>query len=242
MNHFYAMKPPAIGSVTLGEIPRVVAIIDEFLDMHRIGELKKSGVDILEIRVDKLGTDIPSLCVFIDKIKKTAGFPCIGTVRETAENRDKRDDIFTAIMPFIDAVDIEGDTSINRQVIAHAAGKTIIVSEHDFEKTPDIVHLEDIAAKAESLGADIVKIAAMAKNRHDVARLMAFTAAGNGNLVTIAMGEYGTIARVLAPVFGSLFTYGYVTKSVAPGQLPVGKLIEELRLFYPAYKAKDTTP
>jgi 3-dehydroquinate dehydratase-1 len=56
------------------------------------------------------------------------------------------------------------------------------------------------------------------------------------------MGEYGTIARVLAPVFGSLFTYGYVTKSVAPGQLPVGKLIEELRLFYPAYKAKDTTP
>lgn len=236
------MEPLKIGTFTLGEIPRVVAVIDEFLDMRRIGELKKIGVDILEIRVDKLGTDIPSLCVFIDKIKKTAGFPCIGTIRETAENKDKRSDIFKAIMPFVDAVDIEGDTSINRQVIAHATGKTIIVSEHDFEKTPDIAHLESIAAKAESLGADIVKIATLAKNRHDVARLMAFTASGNRNLVTIAMGEYGIIARVLAPMFGSLFTYGYVTKSIAPGQLPVGKLIEELRLYYPAFKAKDTTP
>jgi 3-dehydroquinate dehydratase-1 len=232
------MKPPAIGSVTLGEIPRVVAIIDEFLDMRRIGDLKKTGVDMLEIRIDKLGTEIPSLCVFIDKIKKTTGFPCIGTIRETEENRDKRSDIFKAVMPFVDAVDIEGDTSINRQVIAHASGKTVIVSEHDFEKTPDTAHLETIAAKAESIGANIVKIATMAKNRHDVARLMAFTAAGKGNLVTIAMGEHGNITRVLAPVFGSLFTYGYVTKSVAPGQLPVGKLIEELRLYYPAFETK----
>jgi hypothetical protein len=87
MNHFYAMKPPAIGSVTLGEIPRVVAIIDEFLDMRRIGELKKAGVDILEIRIDKLGTDIPSLCVFIDKIKKNHRVPLH---RHRARNRRKQ--------------------------------------------------------------------------------------------------------------------------------------------------------
>ncbi|HUI93625.1 MAG TPA: type I 3-dehydroquinate dehydratase [Chitinivibrionales bacterium] len=236
------MKPVSIGSVALGEIPRVVAIVDEFFDMRRIGELKKTGVDILEIRVDKLGADIPALCVFIDKIKKTFAFPCIGTVRETAENKDKRIDIFTAITPFVDAVDIEGDTPINRQVIALAAGKTVIVSEHDFEKTPDAAHLEALAARAESLGADIVKIAAMAKSRHDVARLMAFTAAANRNMVAIAMGEFGAISRVLAPVFGSLFTYGYVTRSVAPGQLPVARLVDELRLFYPAFKAKGGTP
>jgi 3-dehydroquinate dehydratase I len=232
------MKPLAIGPVTLGELPRVVAIIDQFLDMRHIGELKKIGVDILEIRVDLLGTDIPSICAFIDTIKKTTGFPCIGTVRETDENRDKRIDMFKAIIPFIDAVDIEIDASINRQIIAHALGKTIIVSEHDFNKTPAADHLEKIVARVESLGADIVKIATMAKNLPDVARLMSFTAAGKKNLVTIAMGDFGAISRVLAPVFGSLFTYGFTGKPVAPGQLPVTKLIEELRMYYPAFEKK----
>jgi len=141
-------------------------------------------------------------------------------------------------MPFVDAVDIEIDASINREIIAMARGKTIIVSEHDFEKMPDLSHLEKIASKANSLGATIIKIAAMAHNRQDVVRLMEFTAAKRNNLVTIAMGNYGAISRVLAPVFGSLFTYGFVKKSVAPGQLSLHKLVEELRLYYPGFNSK----
>jgi 3-dehydroquinate dehydratase I len=228
----------SIGTVQLGELPRVVAIIDEFLDMRHIKELAKIGVDILEIRLDLLGSDIPSLCLFVDKIKKFTGFPCIATARETEENKDIRLDIFKAVIPFVDAVDIEIDTSISRQVIAHAQAKTIIVSEHDFEKTPDISHLESIVVKADALGAHIIKIATMAKHQRDVVRLMEFTAACKNNLVTIAMGEYGNITRVLAPVFGSLFTYGFVKKAVAPGQMSVHKLIEELRLYYPAFDAR----
>jgi 3-dehydroquinate dehydratase I len=228
------MKPLTIGPVTLGEIPRVVAIIDEFMDMHRIAELKKSGVDILEIRFDLINADIPSLCVYVDKIKKTTGFPCIGTIRETEENRETRMDMFKAVIPFVDAVDVEIDASINRQVIAHAAGKTVIVSEHDFEKTPDNAHLEGIVDKAYALGADIVKIAAMAHSRYDVARLLSFASACDKPLVVIAMGAWGSVSRVLAPVFGSLFTYGFLNKSVAPGQLSIGKLVEELRRYYPA--------
>jgi 3-dehydroquinate dehydratase-1 len=231
-------KPVSIGQVQLDGTPRVVAIIDEFHDMHHIKELAKIGVDILEIRLDLLGGDIPSLCLFVDKIKKFTGFPCIATVRQTEGNKDSRLDIFKAVIPFVDAVDIEIDASIARQVIAHAHGKTIIVSEHDFEKTPDLSHLESIAEKAGLLGAHIVKIAAMAKNRSDVVRLMEFTSACDKDLVTIAMGEYGNITRVLAPVFGSLFTYGFVKKAVAPGQMPVHKLVEELRLYYPAFDAK----
>jgi 3-dehydroquinate dehydratase-1 len=228
-------KPLTIGSVVLGKIPRVIGVVDTFLDMRRIAAIKKTGVDILEIRVDLLGADIPGLCVFIDKIKKTSGSPCIATVRETDENRDRRIDIFKAILPFVDAIDIEIDASISRQVISHAKGKTVIVSEHDFKKTPDIPHLERIVKKAESLGAHIVKIAAMAKNRRDVARLMTFSSLGKKNLVAISMGDYGAISRVLAPVFGSLFTYGFTAKSVAPGQMSVEQLIEEMKRYYPDY-------
>jgi 3-dehydroquinate dehydratase I len=233
--------PVSIGTVLLGHTPRVVAIIDEFLDMHHIKELGRTGVDILEIRLDLLGNDIPSLCLFVDRIKKLTVFPCIATVRQTDENKDKRLDIFKAVIPFVDAVDIEIDASISRQVIAHARAKTIIVSEHDFEKTPDISHLESIVEKADALGAHIIKIAAMANHQHDVVRLLEFTAACKKNLVSIAMGEYGTISRVLAPVFGSLFTYGFVKKAVAPGQLSVDKLIEELRLYYPGFDSKRST-
>ncbi len=232
------MENLQIGTVTLGKIPRVVAIIDEYLDMHHIKALATQGADILEIRMDLLGNDIPSLCFFIDKIKKTSDFPCIATLRETAENKNIRIDIFKAVMPFVDAVDIEIDAPINKEVIALAHGKTIIVSEHDFEKTPDLSHLEKIAAKANSLGASIIKIATMAHNYQDLIRLMDFTAGKRKNLVTIAMGEHGAISRVAAPVFGSLFTYGFVKKSVAPGQLSVQKLIEELRLYYPGFEAK----
>lgn len=232
-------EPVSIGPVQLGDVPRVVAVIDTFVDLARIKALKRIGVDILEIRADLIAGDIPSLCVFIDKIKKMTGFSCIATVRETPENREKRLDIFKAIMPFADAVDIEIDASINRQVISHALGKTVIVSEHDFEKTPDTAHLESIVRKAHDLGGHIIKISAMAKSLHDVARLMLFTSACNKNLVTMSMGEFGTISRVLAPVFGSLFTYGYVTKQVAPGQLPVERLIEELRLYFPALEKRS---
>jgi 3-dehydroquinate dehydratase I len=230
------INPLTIGTVTLGEIPRVVAVIDEFLDMHRIAALAKAGADILEVRFDLLGDDIPLLCVFVDKIKKTTTFPCIGTIRETDGNRHKRMDMFKAVIPFVDAIDIEIDTSIVHQVIAHAAGKTVIVSEHDYEKTPDTAHLHAIAERAQDLGAHIVKIAAMANSRQDVARLLAFASECAWPVVAIAMGDFGTISRVFAPVFGSLFTYGFLRSAVAPGQLPVGKLVEELRLYYPAVK------
>ena len=231
------MDPLKIGTVSLGTIPRVVAIIDEFLDTHHIAGLTKTGADILEIRFDLLGDEIPQLCVYVDKIKKTTGFPCIGTIRETDGNRHKRMDMIKAVIPFVDAVDIEIDASIARQVMAHAAAKTVIVSDHDFEKTPDASHLHGIVEKARDLGAHIVKIAAMAHSRHDVARLLSFAETCALPVVAIAMGDTGIVSRVAAPAFGSLFTYGYLRSAVAPGQLPVDKLVEEMRMLYPEMTA-----
>ncbi len=229
------MSNLSIGPVSLGKIPRVVAIIDEFLDNHRVAELPKTGADILEMRFDLLGADIPAMCVYVDKIKKATNMPCIGTIRETPENGHRRMDMFKAVIPFVDAIDIEIDASIARQVIAHASAKTVIVSEHDFEKTPDTAHLHGLADGAHDLGAHIVKIATTAHNRHDVSRLFAFASECKWPVVAIAMGEYGAISRVLAPVFGSLFTYGFLRSAVAPGQLPVSKLVEEMKLYYPGY-------
>jgi len=147
------MNPLTIGSVTLGEIPRVVAIVDEFLDSHHIAGLEKTGADLLEIRCDLLGSDIPSLCVFIDKIKKTTNFPCIGTVRETDENRAKRMDIFKAVIPFVDAIDIEIDSSIARQVLRTRPGRPSSCPNTISKRRRTAAHLHGIAERAHGLGA-----------------------------------------------------------------------------------------
>lgn len=175
------------------------------------------------------------MCAFISAIKKETGFACIATLRETQKNKNNRLDIFKSIIPLVDAIDIEIDAKINRQVIALAKKITVIVSEHDFEKTPATNKLQKLVDNADFLGADIIKLATMAKSSADVARLMAFTSATKKNLVTIAMGDSGKVSRVIAPLFGSLFTYGFVTKSVAPGQIPVKELIEEMRKYYPEF-------
>jgi 3-dehydroquinate dehydratase-1 len=75
----------------------------------------------------------------------------------------------------------------------------------------------------------------MATSREDVTRLMRFTEDHAEPLVTIAMGDMGKVSRVVAPLFGSLFTYGYISHSAAPGQLSLEGLVDALRVLYPSY-------
>ena len=51
-------------------------------------------------------------------------------------------------------------------------------------------------------------------------------------LVSISLGRAGTVSRILAPLFGSCLTYAYVDSPVAPGQLNVSQLREELKKFF----------
>jgi 3-dehydroquinate dehydratase, type I len=214
-------------------MPRTVAIIDRTLGPDDILRLQKIGTDILEIRVDSFNQNIQSTCAYIAEIKKACSLPLIGTIRENTGNSDKRLDYFKGIIPLVDAIDIELNSAIVGQVIAMAGDKTIIVSEHDFKRTPDIAQLKEIVDKATSLGGTIVKIAAFAHNQEDVVRLLRFIDQCEENIVAFSMGEYGTISRVLSMLFGSLFSYGFITHANAPGQLSIEKLIEECRLFFP---------
>ncbi len=225
-----------IGTVELGTIPRVAATVDRLLPMDILRELPEKGVTILEIRVDCITEPFSAVAEYVKEIRNTVQLPLIGTIRETDGNRHNRLELFKQLIPLIDAIDIEIDTEINREVIGLSTGKTVIVSEHDFEKTPDEKGLENIVVTAKSLGADIIKIAVMAHSRADVTRLLQFTDTCPENLVAISMGEVGTISRIAAPLFGSLFTYAFGTDAVAPGQLSLEETVEELKRFYPDFR------
>ncbi|MBD3321656.1 MAG: type I 3-dehydroquinate dehydratase [Chitinivibrionales bacterium] len=223
----------SIGNAVLGDRPLIAAIIDRKLPLAEIQLLPAKGADMLEIRADLLGMPAEELQEYTGNIKKTVDSPLIGTIRETDENSRYRLSLFELLIPLVDSIDIEIDSAINSEVIAMAKDKPVIVSDHDFEKTPSDSALQSIAEKGTELGGSIIKIAAMATCRRDVIRLLRFTESCACNLVTIAMGETGTVSRVIAPLFGSLFTYAFIGGAVAPGQLSLDKMAEQISLFYP---------
>ena len=50
------------------------------------------------------------------------------------------------------------------------------------------------------------------------------TLRSKGAVCTIAMGDLDRHSRVIAPIYGSVMTYGYVDAPTAPGQLRVDEL------------------
>lgn len=224
-----------IGSLELGTKPHIAAIVDEFIPVEKLAGLPNQGVDLLEMRVDCYSQPLDEIISYLIKVRDAVRLPMIGTVRETDKNKNIRPEIFRRIMPFVDSIDIELGTPASDEILSLAKDKTIIVSEHDFVKTPSSIELEKIVERSLIQGAHIVKIAAMANSKDDVTRLLRFTHDCKEPLVTISMGPIGTVSRVIAPLFGSLYTYGYIVKPVAPGQLSVQKLAEEMRLFFPEF-------
>lgn len=224
-----------IGTVELGTVPRIVAVVDDVIPIEVLHGYREKGAALFELRFDLFTADFNSTIRYVEHVRNSLNAPFIGTLRETEENRIKRMSLFERIIPLIDSVDIEIDADINRKVIEKAKGKTIIVSEHDFEKTPSVDVMSQIVETAIDIGADIVKIAAMAESQEDVSRLMDFTKSRSENMVAISMGEIGKRSRIEGFKSGSLFTYAFITEEVAPGQISLDEMVEEFKARYPDF-------
>lgn len=221
-----------LGRCELGKKPRIVAVVDRMIPVTELLMVKKYA-DILEMRIDCYNDSAEKISRYLDSVRTGVGLPMIGTVRENEGTKDKRVELFEAIMPYIDAIDIELGTPISADVVARVNQQCVIVSEHDFNRMPDAAGLQSMVDRAVMQGAHIVKIAAMAHNRDEVVGMLEFTRTCKAPLVTIAMGAHGSVSRVIAPLFGSLFSYGFITNPVAPGQLSAVKLFEAFREYYP---------
>ena len=231
-------KPIVLGSTEFGKVPRVAAIIDSLLPVEKVVGLAAVGVDLLEIRFDLISKPLVDVVAYVKSIAAATTLPLLGTIRETNANRLNRLSWFENALPMLDAVDIEVDAVIRDDVIhmARASDVKVVVSEHDFKSMPDNARLQQITGVCIKAGAHIVKVAGMPRSASDITRLLRFCQDCEIPMIAIAMGEIGTISRLIGPLFGSLVTYGFLGESVAPGQLPVDLLIAELRRYYPASK------
>lgn len=196
---------------------------------------KKLGADILEVRIDLLDMDV---CTAILELK-ALDLPVIITNRMKQEggewdgSEDERIRTLLSLLPLADAVDIELCAKERDAVVkkARTEGKTVIISTHDFRNTPEPDVMAGIINESFEAGADIAKLAVMPQTLPDVLHLLEVTLHFGGKVCTIAMGNIGRHSRVVAPIYGSVMTYGYVDKPTAPGQLRVDELKSILKLL-----------
>ncbi|MDU4961336.1 MAG: type I 3-dehydroquinate dehydratase [Sporomusaceae bacterium] len=114
--------------------------------------------------------------------------------------------------------------------IAHAAGTRLIGSYHNFQQTPPQPAIVAKLSEAAGKGLDVAKVAVMPQSPEDVLVLLGATLEAKKRLsiplITMAMGGYGTVSRMIGGVFGSALTFAVGAQASAPGQIP----IEALRL------------
>ncbi len=127
-------------------------------------------------------------------------------------------------------VDIELDAASHLGDLP--AGTQRIISYHNFDETPG--DLEAVLRRIRAAGADVAKLAAMARDMGDVAPVLELLCrhAAEAPLIALSMGEAGIPTRVLAGKFGAFLTYASraAGREAAPGQVPVDEMLSMYRL------------
>ena len=229
----------------LGRRPLVVASLGDAARLESDARrAAQEGADVIEVRADLFGRaqcKPLALRALIRAARAASRRNILLTLRRGEEGgglskkfrEQDRLALIRAALSEVDGVDVElGADDINSHVVfeAHKRKKFVILSAHDFKRTPDNATLARWLTKARRLGGDIVKVACRAARAADVDRLMAFCKNGNfRRKVFIPMGPLGRVARANGFVSGSLMTFGYVCKPLAPGQPPVSELAAAAR-------------
>lgn len=122
-------------------------------------------------------------------------------------------------------IDIEYSTLLENKDLLDYVKKTktaILVSWHDFKKTPPVSTLEKKLQKMKKFSKNI-KIVTTARSMKDTAKILSLYKKNSG-LIAFAMGDFGRISRILCLHLGSPYTYVSLGKPVAPGQFSLDEV------------------
>lgn len=149
-----------------------------------------------------------------------------------------------------DFVDIEANKGADRVrlLASEAQGLHVhtIVSQHDFKRTPSVGAMTNTLCDMRTYGASICKLAVMACEPGDAARLMEATARAAGGLdvplITMSMGAAGSITRLVGESFGSCMTFCSLDAASAPGQVSLAKARVALGALHDALAPTAVVP
>jgi 3-dehydroquinate dehydratase/shikimate dehydrogenase len=120
-------------------------------------------------------------------------------------------------------VDIEWRAD-HAALVKATGGRGVVISTHDFKGVP--ADLPQRVRAMRGTGAEVVKVAVTATRLSDCLALLPL-AREDSPAAVMAMGLPGLPSRVLGARFGSCWTYA--GNGVAPGQIPVSRMLEEFR-------------
>lgn len=247
-----------IGNVPLDhQIPKIcVPLVAKTLEalQEECQYLQGCLYDVVEFRADFLQhlTRQGVMTAALSAIRRVLpDSPLLVTVRTAAEGGEISisADAYAALLRqalqsgMIDALDIEyvQQADVIEPVIrlAKEKGVPIIMSSHDFQKTPPFEELTKRLLAMKKRGADVAKLACMPQCADDVLTLLRATAHVKSlypdePLITMSMGHLGVVSRISGEIFGSAMTFGAARKASAPGQLEVSALQHILQVLHGA--------
>ena len=214
--------------------------------LDAVKEVKTTPADLIEWRIDYFDSiSVPVLYYNPEIFKAAAPLPVLCTFRTKAEGGEKAIDpmdyfAMNAQLSALGAplVDLElflceqyDDIAKATVQAMHDMGTKLIISNHDFAKTPAREEIADRYKRMMALNADLPKIAVMPQNERDVMVMLAAmneSTAFCGPLIGISMGELGKVTRVRGGAFGSVMTFASKGKASAPGQIDAETLSKML--------------
>jgi len=191
--------------------------VEQFLQKH-------PEVQMIELRLDLMEIDETALRRFL-----SLPVDVVVTCRPTGKiSETQRLTLLLQSMAlgarYVD-VEIESGTEFISTLKKSAAQHNcrLIVSYHNFEKTPPLPELEEVAENCHAAQVDIVKIACMVNDEQDVLNIKSLYTK-NYPVIAIGMGEKGTVTRTKACEWGAPFTYvaAAADDATAPGQMGYG--------------------
>ena len=127
--------------------------------------------------------------------------------------------------PFL--LDVEFNSLKKNKTLVKYLKKTktpILVSWHDFKKTPNIATLNRVLEQMAKFSKNI-KIVTNAKTVVDPSYVLSlYGRVSSLSLIAFAMGDYGRMSRILCLYLGSPFTYVSLGKPIAPGQFSLNEV------------------
>ena len=162
-----------------------------------------------------------------EKLFNKAQKPVIMTMKGKSENAFQSIKTLLDLKP--DFIDI--DLSLGKEKIRKLMQKNkhskVIISFHDFNKTPSLKKLEKIQQEMLELNPDVMKIISAAKNKKDNEKIIRFLAGSRHKkkLICFCMGSKGIITRRISATLGFDLFYTSTGKKTAEGQI----LLEEAR-------------
>jgi len=250
------VKPLKIRAVTIGDgIPKIcVSLIGETVNKlkEEAAFLLSEGVDVIEWRVDffEKADDVNEVLQTLECIRKWVGdIPLVFTFRSKKEGGERAltSEVYltlnkaAATSGLADLIDVElfGQEDDVKELIAfaHDHQVAVILSNHDFVRTPAKEEIIARLRKAQEFGGDLPKIALMPQSMKDVITLLDAVNTmreqyADRPIIAMSMGGQGSISRIAGEAFGSALTFGAAKKASAPGQIPIGKLKAAMAILH----------